>query len=68
MYVRSSLRELLTVLTHLHEQYGPPSGGGYRGPGGFTPHHQGAPPGADPQYVERTTYSRCELVADKLLE
>jgi len=29
--------------------YGPPSG--YRGPGGFTPHHQGqlAPPGADPQ-------------------
>jgi len=30
-------------------QYGAPSGYPSRGPGGFAPHHQGPPPGADPQ-------------------
>jgi hypothetical protein len=54
------------IHTHEQDRDGSPPPVGYRKPGGFaadpssfTP--RPPPPGADPQYVERITYSRCEL-------
>ena len=53
---------------HSHEQSrdGPPQPVGKRKPGGFLADlssfsYSTPPPGADPEYVERTAYSSCEL-------